>query len=145
MIKEYVLGFCFTRDKKKVVLISKLRPAWQNGSLNGIGGKVETYDNSPLDAMIREFKEETGVETLIADWDYFTKMIFPNDIMGGVAVVHCYRMFSNLAWQCKTTEEEEIILVDINELDKFDKISNLNFLIPLALDENVTLAEIEIK
>lgn len=145
MIKEYCLGFCFTRDKKKVVLISKLRPAWQNGFLNAIGGKLEDYDNSPIDAMVREFKEETGVDTLISDWDYFSKMTFPKDIMGGTAIVHCYRMFSNLAWQCKTTEEEEISLIGINELDNFNKISNLNFLIPLALDENVTLAEIEIK
>ena len=61
-MKQYVLGFAFSRDKKDIILISKLNPEWQKGKLNGVGGKVEFEDASPMDAMYREFKEETGIE-----------------------------------------------------------------------------------
>ncbi len=53
--------FLFSEDRRRVVLINKKRPEWQAGLQNGIGGKVlegEIY----LQAMIREFKEETGFE-----------------------------------------------------------------------------------
>ena len=64
----YVLGFAFTPDGR-VALISKKRPAWQNGKLNGIGGKVEDGESSGQ-AMSREFKEETGVLIPEKDWIY---------------------------------------------------------------------------
>ena len=57
----YVLGFAFTTDGR-VALIQKKRPAWQAGRLNGIGGKVEGTEHSAA-AMVREFREETGVDT----------------------------------------------------------------------------------
>jgi len=57
---EMVLGFAFDDAEKEVVLIQKQRPEWQKGYLNGIGGKVEK-DEQPYDAMVREFKEETGI------------------------------------------------------------------------------------
>ncbi len=56
---EYVLGFMFSPDEKKVLLIWKNRPSWQAGKLNGIGGKVNPGE-TPLEAMEREFIEETG-------------------------------------------------------------------------------------
>lgn len=62
---QYVLGFSCTRDK--VILIGKTRPAWQAGLLNGVGGKVEPGESS-IDAMVREYREETGVETAEDTW-----------------------------------------------------------------------------
>lgn len=56
---EYVLGIMFSEDEKKVLTIWKNRPSWQAGKLNGIGGKIEAGE-SPLEAMHREFIEETG-------------------------------------------------------------------------------------
>jgi 8-oxo-dGTP pyrophosphatase MutT (NUDIX family) len=55
---RYVVGFLFSQDESKVLLVWKNRPAWQNGKLNGIGGKIEAGE-TPLQAMEREFKEET--------------------------------------------------------------------------------------
>jgi 8-oxo-dGTP pyrophosphatase MutT (NUDIX family) len=57
---DYVLGFAFTVDGS-VALIRKAKPEWQAGKLNGIGGKIEEFDPSPVHAMTREFMEETGV------------------------------------------------------------------------------------
>ena len=63
----YVIGFMFTNDWKDVLLIRKNRPAWQAGKLNGVGGHIEPGEE-PIQAMVREFKEETGLTTTNKDW-----------------------------------------------------------------------------
>lgn len=40
---------------------------WQHGRLNGVGGRLQNGE-SPIEAMIREFHEETGVDTTLDDW-----------------------------------------------------------------------------
>jgi 8-oxo-dGTP diphosphatase len=62
---DFVVGFAFD-DLGRVALVRKARPAWQAGKLNGIGGHIEPGE-SPVDAMDREFMEETGV-LLFRDW-----------------------------------------------------------------------------
>lgn len=62
---SYCLGFAFNKDY--VVLIKKTRPDHLKGKLNGIGGKVEKGE-LPIEAMVREFKEETGVLTGHTEW-----------------------------------------------------------------------------
>ena len=56
---DYVAGFCFSECGGRVALIRKLKPEWQRGLLNGIGGKMEPGE-SLHSAMVREFEEETG-------------------------------------------------------------------------------------
>jgi NUDIX domain len=58
-MKRYVLGFCFSPSMRSVVLVKKVRPSWQAGYLNGVGGKVEHLESFE-DAMQREFSEEAG-------------------------------------------------------------------------------------
>ncbi len=58
-MQEYVCGFMFSPDKKQVALIRKTKPEWQKDLLNGIGGKIESGE-SPHEAMVREFYEESG-------------------------------------------------------------------------------------
>lgn len=71
-MKSYVLGFVFSRNHDKVVLIEKARPEWQAGRLNGVGGHIET-DESPEQAMAREFREETLCEDTL-DWEPFGRL-----------------------------------------------------------------------
>jgi len=59
-MKYYVVGFVFNRRMSKVLLINKLKPEWQAGRLNGVGGKVEPGEAYST-AMAREFEEETGM------------------------------------------------------------------------------------
>lgn len=66
---RYVVGFVFSEAFDRVLLVFKNRPAWQDGKLNGIGGKIEKRDKTPLAAMEREFVEETFAKTKL-DWRY---------------------------------------------------------------------------
>jgi 8-oxo-dGTP diphosphatase len=67
VITKYVCGFAFSPNHTLVYLIRKKRPTWQAGKLNGIGGKVNIGE-SPIQAIVREFKEECGVVTTESDW-----------------------------------------------------------------------------
>lgn len=69
---RYVLGFAFTANGR-VALIQKQKPAWQAGRWNGIGGKIEEGE-SPVQAMAREFREETGVDIPTSRWRLAGKM-----------------------------------------------------------------------
>lgn len=58
-MNKYVVAFIFTPGLTWVNLIRKNKPQWQKGALNGIGGKIEEGE-SPMQAVIRELKEESG-------------------------------------------------------------------------------------
>lgn len=75
-MKRYVIGFMFDETIKHVVLIRKNRPDWQAGKLNGIGGHIEPGE-FPIDAMVREFHEETGAKTKISTWVHVLTLRFP--------------------------------------------------------------------
>ena len=70
---EWVVGFLFSTDQRRVVLIEKQRPEWQRGKLNGVGGKIEANE-TPTDAVRREFSEETGAD--IDGWRQFCELRF---------------------------------------------------------------------
>jgi len=63
----YVAGFLHSAEF--VLLVRKNQPEWQAGKLNGVGGKMEMHELA-LDAMRREFHEETGHEAEI-DWSLY--------------------------------------------------------------------------
>ena len=125
---KYVMGFYFSSDKKRIVLIEKIMPIWQAGKLNGVGGKVEAGE-SHKEAMSREFKEETGVNTIPNSWD---------------EVVH----YTGKGWHMKvyiaygdvnkarTIEEEQVGIYEVDNLPK-NIMSNLKWLIPIALQTDI--------
>jgi 8-oxo-dGTP diphosphatase len=84
-MQEYVLGFMFNETADQVLLIRKATPDWQAGRLDGIRGKVADSE-TPLDAMVREFLEQTGI--LVEEWE-------PTIILRGQdAIGYCFRDFS---------------------------------------------------
>lgn len=56
------MGFCFSVDMKRVVLIKKTHPSWMAGLWNGVGGHV-CEDEESEEAMDRVFEKETGVSS----------------------------------------------------------------------------------
>lgn len=101
-VQRYVLGFAFT-PADQVALIQKAKPEWQKGLLNGIGGKVED-DETNIQAMVREFKEETGVEIGPVLWQYRGIMHGPD------WRVEVYSCVSTKVAEVKTMEAEKVVL-----------------------------------
>ena len=128
VITRYVLGFLFDPTCTSVTLIRKNRPDWQRGLYNGIGGHVE-MNESPNDAIAREFEEETGVR--IDAWEEFCVLTDSSTY-----VVHCYRVRSAKINGVSSTTDEEVIVCEISDLLEYPVISNLRWLIPMALDPN---------
>lgn len=124
----YSAGFLFDEKRENVVLIRKTKPEIFKGLLNGVGGKVELGE-SFYDAMVREFREETGVE--FKDWRQFASIDTNR---------YTCRFFMGVGdiTQVKTTTEEEVMIVPVNNIGKV--IFNLNWLIPMALDSEVLVA-----
>ena len=127
---DYVAGLLFeSQDTKnnRVALIRKNRPEWQKGRLNAIGGKIEPAE-SPLEAMNREFKEETGLVGLT--WDEFATL------RGDGWNVHFFRAFGEPG-KCNSTTDEQVEICSLTEFaSRSDHISNLKWLIPLSLNMN---------
>lgn len=143
---DYVLGFLFNKHKTQVILINKLKPEWQKGFFNGVGGKIEESEahENPNFAMVREFEEETGALTEREKWQQFAIMdCGEQDKAGkGSTKVFCFRYFSDLVYledmniQQMESEKPEIVFVENIKYDGILKvIPNLNWLIRLAMDE----------
>lgn len=66
-MKNYVVGFAFDQFDA-VALIHKVKPAWQAGKWNGVGGMIEPTDPTAAYAMAREFHEETGQGIVAERW-----------------------------------------------------------------------------
>ncbi len=124
---KYVLGFLFTEDRQQLVLIRKNKPEWQDRKWNGVGGKIESGE-TPLEAMCREFEEETGVTSLPHDWTAECTLKAPNN------VVFVFSAFSNVAMRVKSKTIEPVELQRVAYLPgRVDLVSNLHYLIPMCL------------
>lgn len=123
----YACGFAFDPQGAHVLLIEKQRPKWQAGRLNGIGGHVEE-DESPIEAMAREFEEETGVDTLERDWTEFAVVLTEK------SRVHMFatRLGPGVK-TAKTMTDERIVVLRTDEVDIHRTVPNLSWLVPMAL------------
>lgn len=133
-MQKYVLGFIFDDEEKNVLLIQKQRPLWQKGLFNGIGGKVENFDDNHFLAIQREVFEETNLT--ITNWKYFAKLTDQQFFD-----IDCFK--TNLSkeqlknYQTMTDEDVQIKSIESLYKTKFnDCISNLSWLIGICLDRD---------
>lgn len=131
-MKSYVVGFMFSNDRQFVALIRKNRPEWQAGKLNGIGGKIEDGE-IPRGAMVREFREETGLETRWEDWTIRGR------IEGPEFRVYILQAWSNKVFDAKTVTDENVIIFAVDKILLLDNIliPNLKAIIPALLLEDL--------
>ena len=130
---NYSCGFLFDESFTRVVLIRKLRPKWQQGLLNGVGGKLkhgETYHAT----MRREFGEETGL--IVEDWCPFC------DLAGDLGnVSFFYQMHRNID-SVQTMTDEGVEIVHVSTLANIEIVNNLLWLIPMAMSMAGETAEV---
>ena len=128
-MKPMVCGFMFSLRRDYVVLIEKLKgPVAVKYRWNGVGGKVEA-DESSVQAMVREFQEETGVHTGVDDWELFC------DCFGHDWHVSFYRAFHDSYSLAETKESERIVIVPMRTIQNCNTVPNLSWLIPLAFSD----------
>jgi len=129
---EYVLGFLFEEEDLNhefVVMIKKKKPIWQKDKLNGIGGHIKEGE-TPSQAMIREFSEETGVS--VCNWAQFAFLTYHNGDK-----VWCFVTADTLALNMARTQDgenaEEIHSTSRTFLrDRAKVLPNINWLIEMA-------------
>ncbi len=121
-MKHYVLGLIFDSMKDKILLINKKRPTWMAGHWNGIGGKVEK-DETPLHAMGREVKEETG-------YGYPFEHVITFVCPGGTVFVFKSIATDTICFQ--QIEDEELRVWSLHNLPS-NRMANLRWIIPLSL------------
>lgn len=59
-IKMFSYTICFIKQGNNILLLNRESPEWM-GIWNGVGGKLEEGEN-PFECIIREIREETGIE-----------------------------------------------------------------------------------
>ena len=126
---DYVLALLFTADGREVVLVRKVRPAWQAGRVNALGGKLHDGE-TVFDAARREVREEAGVD--VERWEEFLVWDDPEYRLRAV------RAFDDAARAARTAEDQEVFLANVSGLP-LDVIDNLRWIVPLALDRDVAV------
>jgi 8-oxo-dGTP diphosphatase len=139
----YVVGFLFDNRGENVLLIRKTKPPWMKGKLNGIGGKIE-HGESPINAMIREFKEETGCNGPL--WKLLGTLENPDFEM------YVFYDFSDRAMLEARTQVDDVgrgegTIEYVNYFPVFphtiDRMPNLRWLIPMCLSHGSDLEHAE--
>lgn len=138
-MRNYVLAFMVNATNNQILLIKKKRPAFQAGKMNGIGGKIEG-DETPVEAIIREVEEETGLKTTEYEWANFGEMRLPD---GGK--VHLFKTFRDDLENALSMTDEEVVVMDIDyNVLKPLVMPNLIWLIDVAMDNTLCSLSVEL-
>jgi 8-oxo-dGTP diphosphatase len=113
-----------------VLLIKKNRPEKQKGLYNGIGGLIE--NESPLQAMIRECKEESGLYLPENHWNYLIKLKLKVNEEKYV-YLHYFSAFTEMIYDFKQFTDEEQSIFEVSflpeNLQTIVHVSILNILL----------------
>jgi 8-oxo-dGTP diphosphatase len=127
---NYVAGLMFNKLGTEVALVEKKKfppgADWSLTPYNAIGGKIEPNEFS-YEAMLREFKEETGVSQPF--WDKFLIL------EGSGWQVEFYKCFTDKVYNVRTMEEETIIVSSVTTI-LGAVVPNMKWILPLALDKS---------
>jgi len=124
------IGFLFSENRQSVALMPRIFD--KKLLLTGIGGHVEDDENF-LDAMTREFYEETSV--LISDFMPFFE--FEDQYLH----IQFFKAFSGYINKVKSAEGESangdsnVLTYSVENLHLLQTHPNIQWLIPMALDE----------
>jgi 8-oxo-dGTP diphosphatase len=125
-MKRMVAGLLYDEKTEMAVFVRKCRgPRFMAGKLNLPGGKVEENE-TPIQAMVREFHEETGVKTAETDWVHSVTL-------SGEDFEVEFFVTRGDAGKAETTTDERIERHDAWNMPG-DVLPNLRWIVPLCLD-----------
>jgi len=135
-MKSYVVGFVYTPTFStkglEVLLIRKMKPPWQVGALNGVGGLIEPGE-FPAAAMQREFKEETDCLVPAELWRRFCKLRVNNPDKEGEVELYFFSYFAKRGkLPVKAMTEEPLFWIYTDTINQCYTIDNLNWLVPMG-------------
>ena len=130
---KYVLGFMFDRYYDRVVLIRKIKPIYHFGLWNGVGGHIEPGEMS-VDAMAREFKEETGEETSTANWKNMGYLQSPEWIVDLYKYIDDKKHIATINIMTKFPTDEAVAVWETRNLP-VHIVPNLRWLIPAIVEK----------
>lgn len=122
---SYVLGFAFTKDRSKVVLMQKKRPEAIAGLYTAPGGKIEENELG-ISAVVREFEEETGV--IINYWKNEFKITGPD------YTIEVFSAFNDEILNAQSKTDEDVVVCDVNTVSTMKCTSDTKWIVPLILD-----------
>lgn len=126
-MQKYTLGFIFDSSREQVLLMHKLKPEWQAGKINGVGGKMEEGEEK-ITCIVREVREETGLETERDSW------IYVGEIGSDAWQTHVFALvYQGNSSDVRSMEKERVEWFAVDALPA-NIISNLTWLVPLAID-----------
>lgn len=132
---DAVLGFVFAADAfdnpgRYVALVTKARPDWQAGKLNGLGGKLDPAE-MPSFGMSREAWEESGLGIAAADWSHKATVRGTDGYMMCVYAASLRNMPALAG-----AKDEPVLWYAVDRLPE-NVLPNLRWLIPLCLDDRL--------
>ena len=139
-MRNYVLGFIFNEDLSKVLLIKKVRPAWQAGNHNGVGGEIDESSDSPFETMIMKTKEEVDLTIKHGSW------LHVGDMSGlDWRVIIYTSIYSGDESDIKSKTDEKVAWFDVKDLPV--GLYNLDWLVPLSIEKikNRSLVSVDMK
>lgn len=139
-MKDMVIGFAFREQDQAVLLIEKIKPPWQHGRINGVGGKVELGESADQ-AMTREFLEETDVRVLEGDWVMFCRL-YDATYDGNLWIYKTMLTQDQVAHVNSITDEQLRWMSTIIPLPSM-VIGNLHWLVPMAQCRNTYMQGFE--
>lgn len=128
---RYCVGFLFSEDEERVLLVRKAKPKWMAGMWNGVGGKAEPGE-SVAASMVREFAEETG-RTDSLTWEHFATLGGPDFEIG-------FFRATGDSLSCPDVNDVGESLADVLVCQIADRsvrtVPNLRWLIPMAMSSS---------
>lgn len=119
------LGFVFSPDLSQVMLITKQRPDFHKGKLNGLGGKCEPRE-AFLKCIQREVEEEAGLT--IIDWKAVGELTWQNWKVKVFTAI-----YSGPLSDAKSLTSDPVAWYPVKNLPH-NIITNLTWLVPLCAD-----------